>query len=233
MMPEPTPLRWPVPIRAVALDMDGLMVNTEDLYSIVGQTLLQRRGKQFTAELKTRMMGLPGPEAYGEMIRYSGITATAEQLADEADQIFARLLEERLEPMPGLEQFLALLEALQLPKAVATSSSRVFAENVLQGIAVADRLRFILTAEDVARGKPHPDIYVEAARRFGVTPPELLVLEDSYNGTQAAVQAGTLTVAVPSRHSRNHDFSQVHFVAQSLADPQLHFLVKHWSQATA
>ncbi len=215
------PVEWPEPIRAVAFDMDGLMVNTEELYTIVGDTLLRRRGRRFTAELKREMMGLPGPQAYRVMIDRSGIDATPEELAGEADAIFVGLLPTRLEPLPGLFGILSRLEARGIPRCVATSSSRGFAQRVLRGIGVWDRIQFLLTAEDVERGKPHPDIYLAAAEKFGVSPGQMMVLEDSQNGVRAALQSGALTIAVPGSESREHDFSDAHCIAQSLADPQV------------
>ena len=71
------------------------------------------------------------------------------------------------------------------------------------------------------QGKPHPEIYLLAARRFGVAPGELLVLEDSQNGCRAAVAAGAVAVAVPAGHSRRHDFTGAALVADTLADPRL------------
>jgi beta-phosphoglucomutase-like phosphatase (HAD superfamily) len=76
-----------------------------------------------------------------------------------------------------------------------------------------------LTAEDVSRGKPHPEIYQRAAERLGVAPAEMLVLEDSEAGTRAAAAAGAHIISVPHRHSRHHDFSVARGVAASLVDP--------------
>ncbi|RMF40033.1 MAG: HAD family phosphatase [Planctomycetota bacterium] len=217
--PTPEPGNWPAPIRAVAFDMDGLMVNTEELYSIVGDVLLRRRGKHFTPELKREMMGLPGPQAYQVMIERSGVDATPDELAAEADAIFHDLLPSRLEPLPGLYAILSRLESREIPCCVATSSSRRFATRVLRGIDVADRFQFLVTAEDVPRGKPYPDIYLAAAQKFGIPPQQMMVLEDSQNGVRAAAEAGALTIAVPGAESRDHDFSAAHCIARSLVDP--------------
>ena len=83
----------------------------------------------------------------------------------------------------------------------------------------------MITAEHVAQGKPHPDIYLGAASRLGVLPHELLVFEDSQHGSKAGMSAGACTVAVPGDHSRHHDFSGVHFVAESLADARIYQLL--------
>ncbi len=209
---------WPHPIRAVAFDMDGLMVNTEELYFEVGQTILRRRGREFTDRLRRGMMGLPGPQAFALMIEYEQLVDSVETLARESDEVFADMLPARLRPLTGLIELLNLLDAKRIPRCVATSSPLSFASVVLEGVDVLRRVDFVITAEHVARGKPHPDIYLSAAEKLGVAPHEVLVLEDSHHGSRAGIASGACTVAVPGDHSRDHDFDGVHFVANTLAD---------------
>ena len=122
----------------------------------------------------------------------------------------------------GLLDLLASLEGAAVPKAIATSSGPQFVGKVLGKFDLAARFQFVLTSDDIVDGKPHPEIYLTAARHFGLPPHDLLVLEDSYNGCQAAIRAGTFAVAVPSGHSRRHDFSAAALVIDSLADPRLY-----------
>jgi HAD superfamily hydrolase (TIGR01509 family) len=212
-------------IRAIAFDLDGLMFNTEELYIDVGTELLRRRGKEFTQELLDQMMGRQSHVALQIMIDTHSLTATVPELIAETDEIFPEILRTRLRPMPGLLDLLAALERHALPKCIATSSRRVFVDRVLSVFQLEPRFAFILAQEDITRGKPHPDIYLTAAQRHGVAPAEMLVLEDSQNGCRAALAAGAITVAVPGDHSRNHDFSDVALVANSLADERIYALL--------
>jgi HAD superfamily hydrolase (TIGR01509 family) len=212
-------------VQAVVFDLDGLMFNTEELYQEVGGELLRRRGHIFTGELLDQMMGRPSRVALQIMIDWHGLRDTTEQLADETDEIFAGILDTRLEMMPGLSDLLAALEQASLPKAIATSSRRRFLTNVLARFDLEPRFAFTLTAEDVINGKPDPEIYQTAARRFGLEPGQILVLEDSQNGCLAAAAAGTIAVAVPGGHSRRHDFSGATLIADSLADPRIYGLL--------
>ncbi len=212
-------------IRAVVFDMDGLMFNTEELYQEVGAELLARRGHRWSRELLDAMMGRPGPVSLQIMIDWHGLDATVEQLAAESREIFQRILPERLAPMPGLMELLEAIESLGLPKAVATSSGRDFVRQVLGQFDLEPRFCFLLTAEDVTEGKPHPEIYQKAARRLDVEPREMLVLEDSGHGCRAAVSAGAVAVAVPGPHSQHHDFSGARLVASGLDDPRLRELL--------
>jgi HAD superfamily hydrolase (TIGR01509 family) len=212
--------------KAVVFDLDGLMFNTEDLYQHVGGEILRRRGKQMTGELLDAMMGRPGSIAHQIMIDTHQLPDTVEQLARETDELFAMLLDARLKVMPGLLELLDELERAGLPKAIATSSGPDFVRQVLGRFRLAPRFDFILTCADIQRGKPHPEIYLLAASRFGLRPGELLVLEDSQNGCRSAVAAGAMTVAVPAGHSLRHDFAGAILVAEHLADPRLYALLR-------
>ena len=209
-------------LKAVVFDLDGLMFNTEELYQHVGGEVLRRRGKLFDAELLDAMMGRPGSVALQLMIDWHQLVDTVEQLATESDEVFAGILGERLETMPGLLQLLDALERAAVPKAIATSSRRAFVTDVLSRFDLEPRFSFILTAEDVVQGKPFPEIYQRAAARFGLEPRETLVLEDSENGCRAAAAAGAFTVAVPGGHSRRHNFEVASLVVDSLADQRIY-----------
>jgi HAD superfamily hydrolase (TIGR01509 family) len=210
------------PLSAVVFDLDGLMFNTEALYQQVGTELLARREKRFEAELLDRIMGRKSAVALQIMIDWHGLSDSVPLLAEESEQIFAEILDTQLQCMPGLEALLAALESAGVPKAIATSSSRRFVDNVLGRFDFAPRFQFILTSEDVVEGKPHPEVYQQAAAQFGLPPRQIMVLEDSENGCRAAVVAGTFAVAVPGGHSRTHDFSGVQFIADSLNDARIY-----------
>jgi HAD superfamily hydrolase (TIGR01509 family) len=214
---QPAPL-----IRAVVFDLDGLLFNTEELYQLVGTEVLRRRGKAFDVELLNAMMGRPPRIALQLMIDYHQLDATVEQLAAENEEVFVAILDQRLELMPGVSDLLAALEQAKLPKAIATSSGPAFVANVLGRFKLGPRFQFILTCDDITHGKPDPEIYLKAARRFELDPSEMLVLEDSQNGCRAAVAAGAFAVAVPAGHSRTHDFHGARLVIDTLADPRLY-----------
>ncbi|HVX14843.1 MAG TPA: HAD family phosphatase [Pirellulales bacterium] len=211
--------------RAAVFDLDGLLFNTEELYQDVGSELLRRRGHEFGAELLHAMMGRPGRVALQMMIDYHQLGDTVETLAQESAEIFPAILDERLEFMPGVPELLGALERAGIPKAVATSSGLRFTRDVLGRFDLEPRFQFLLTAEDVVDGKPHPEIYLKAAATFGFEPSQIVVFEDSQNGCRAAVAAGAAAVAVPGGHSRGHDFAGARLVADTLADPRIYTLL--------
>jgi beta-phosphoglucomutase-like phosphatase (HAD superfamily) len=93
---------------------------------------------------------------------------------------------------------------------------------ILGTVDWASSLAFILTGDDVVHGKPHPEMYLKAAAKMSIAPSRMLVLEDSGNGTAAAIAAGAVTVSVPSPHTIEQDFTGATLVAESLLDPRLH-----------
>ena len=209
-------------MRAVVFDMDGLMFNTEDIYTLVGRELLRRCGAVFSDELKKDMMGVPPQQSFEMMIARHRLAESCAELAAESNARSLSLVAEHIRPLPGLFDLLGRLEKAGTPKAIATSSARPLLDACLAPFDLHARFQFFLTAEDVVVGKPNPEVYLLAARRLGVPPAEMIVLEDSQNGCKAASSAGAFTVAVPGAHSRDHDFSTACAVISSLADPRLH-----------
>ncbi len=203
------------------------MFNTEDLYDIVGEKLLNRRGQSFTSGLKMEIMGLPGADAFAIMKDRCGLDDPVECLASESEEIFLDLLPSRIEMMPGLEHLLELIEASNLPKAVATSSHLPFAKRALGMFDLQPRFEFVLTAESVSRGKPDPEIYFTAASRLGVQPENMLVLEDSIHGSNAAIAAGATTIAVPSRRVDSTQFGSVYAVCERLDESTILDLIRN------
>ncbi|MCA9033301.1 MAG: HAD-IA family hydrolase [Planctomycetaceae bacterium] len=203
-------------IRAVVFDMDGIMFNTEDLFHLTGHELMRRRGKVATPELFHAMMGRRAHDAFTAMINMMQLTETIPELQEESEAIFDDLLSKHLDTMPGLHELLETIEQQDIPKGVATSSDRRYLERLLNQFDLLPRFDMTLTAEDVTQGKPHPEIYLTAASRLGVDPHEMLVLEDSENGTKAAAAAGAHIVSVPHDHSRHHDFSVAKAVVPQL-----------------
>ena len=208
-------------IRAVVFDLDGTMLNTEDIFEHAGQELMARRGLEMTNAIRHSMLGRRPTEAFTALKSLTGLPDAIEDLMAETKQIF-----QVLATMPGLFEILSLTDARRLPKAVATSSPRAYMHWLLQKLDLLSHFQFALTAEDVTHGKPHPEIYLKAAERLGVAPSEMLVLEDSETGTRAAALAGAVVVSVPNRHTSYGDFSMSHLTVDSLLDERLYALLQ-------
>ena len=216
-------------IRAVVFDLDGTMLNTEDIFEDAGQQLMQRRGLTMTREIRRSMLGRRPLEAFTALKQATGISDDIESLLQETKQIFQELARDRVQLMPGVEQLLQLIEELRLPRAVATSSPEKYMRWLMELVGLYSRFEFVLTAEDVVQGKPHPEIYLKAADRLQVDPAEMLVFEDSETGVAAAAAAGAQVVAVPNRHTDYGDFSPAHLRVNSLQDERLRVLLREYT----
>ncbi|QDU09309.1 HAD family hydrolase [Gimesia aquarii] len=210
-----------VPIQAVAFDLDGLMFNTEHVFFLSGDALLQRRGKKMTSEILHGMMGRRALEGFQHLSSHLNEPEDPHELWVESQEIFYSLLDQHLKPMQGLFELLDYLDELDIPKGVATSSPRQHLETLLTQFDLMHRFQITLTAEDVTHGKPHPEIYLTTAQKLGVGPERMLVLEDSETGTKSGVSAGAHVVSIPHEHSDYGDFSSAHYIASSLTDDKL------------
>ena len=210
---------------AVVFDMDGLMLNTEDVFDLAGDELLARRGLKMTDPIRHQMIGRRPHEAFTAMKELTGITDRIEDLMDETRELFAAHAATSLACMPGLINLLNRVERAGLPRAVATSSPRGYMEDLLSRFELLQRFQVTLTAEDVNQGKPHPEIYLTAADRLQIRPDQMLVLEDSETGAKAAAAAGARVVAVPNQHTAFGDFSMAALTVNSLEDERLLSLI--------
>lgn len=208
-------------IKAVVFDLDGLMFNTEEIFHGAGVELMRRRGKEMTPEFFSLIMGRRAEEGYPLLVEAAALADDPVELWRESHQLFIDMLDEHLAPMPGLFELLDHIERSGLPKGVATSSDRKYLQRILTRYEIFDRFHMTLTAEDVTQGKPHPEIYLKAAERLSIQPHEMMVLEDSHNGTKAAAAAGAHIISVPHRYSAHQDFSPARHVASSLIDPHV------------
>lgn len=206
-------------IQAVCFDLDGLMFNTEDVFYVSADMLLQRRGLRMSRGAMDAMLGRRPLESLTAFRDYMKLNEEPADLLAESRVIFHEMLKEHLQPMPGLFELLNLIEAKSLPKGVATSSPRDYLHDIFARFDLAPRFPIQLTAESVTHGKPHPEIYLKAAEHLGVRPENMLVLEDTETGTRAAAAAGAFIVSVPHEHTAGHDFSQSRYIAKGLDDP--------------
>jgi HAD superfamily hydrolase (TIGR01509 family) len=205
-----------MPVQAVILDLDGLMVDSEPLAKQAWRTLLARYGHTLDQEIIIAMLGLRLADSSLLVKERFGLPLSAPQIAAEEKRIFMGLLDGNLRPMPGLSDLLGAIDARGLPRAVATSSGRDGALIALRAVGVADGFSAIVTGDDVVHGKPAPDIYLAAAAELGRQPASCLALEDSPHGVSAAKAAGMHCVAVPNELTAEMDLRMADWVLPSL-----------------
>lgn len=185
------------PFAAVLFDMDGVIVDNTHFHYRIWREFAASRGY---APTEAEMLATNGRPARETIKLWLGAGLTEEQvlaLSHERETHSARTMEAvRFEPVGGVHAFLDALDAAGVPKALATGAMPVNARITLEGVGLGDRFGTMVTAADVRRGKPDPEIYLKAAAALGVSPRECVVFEDAVYGVQAAKGAGAKVVGI-------------------------------------
>jgi HAD superfamily hydrolase (TIGR01509 family) len=185
-------------IDAVVFDLDGVLVDSEHVWDEVREELARERGGRWHERAQADMMGMSSPEWSRYMHDVIGLTESPEEINDE---VVARLLARYAERVPlidgAVEAVLRLARSFRL--ALASSSNRRVIDAVLDAADLAASFEATVSSEEVASGKPAPDVFLEAARRLGVDPARCAAIEDSRNGIRAAHAAGMRIIAIPNR----------------------------------
>ena len=186
-------------IDAVVFDLDGVLLDSEQVWDDVREQLVRERGGTWTDTAQADMMGMSSLEWSRYMHESLGLRESPEELNAE---VVRRLLERYREHLPLLPGALEAVRRLaaEWPLALASSSNRPVIETFLDASDVRDLFSVTVSSEEVARGKPAPDVFLEAARRLGVAPDRCAAVEDSASGIRAAKAAGMKVVAIPNAH---------------------------------
>lgn len=185
-------------IRAVIFDLDGTLVDSEPNYYEAGRRLLARYGvHDFTWESHSRFIGISTRETLEALRAEYGIDAPLEELLAGKNELYLELVRASTEAFAGMREFVERLSGEGVPLAVASGSSQEAIDTALEVTGLAPYFTTTLSAEAVARGKPDPDVFLEAARLLGVDPAACAVVEDAAPGVLAAHAAGMRCVAVP------------------------------------
>ena len=180
--------------------MDGVLVDTEHLWDEVREALTDEWGGRYTPEAQEAMMGMSSLEWSRYLHETVGLREPPEVINDEVVRRMLERYETHLPVVPGAVEAVERLAASGLRLAVASSSNRVLIDAVLRRLQLTHWFEATVSSEEVARGKPAPDVYLEAARRLGVEPSACVAIEDSGSGIRAAHAAGMRVLAYPNRH---------------------------------
>jgi HAD superfamily hydrolase (TIGR01509 family) len=183
---------------AVIFDLDGVLLDSESIWNEAKRELVEARGGRWPPEAARTMMGMSSPEwtryLRDELGVDMALDAISEAVVDRLGEIYRR----HLPLLPGAPEAVRALAA-RWPLGLASSSNRPIIDLVLSIAGLSGAFAVTVSSEEVARGKPAPDVYLEAARRLGVAPDRCVAVEDSSNGLRSAAAAGTTVVALPNR----------------------------------
>jgi HAD superfamily hydrolase (TIGR01509 family) len=184
-------------IDAVIFDLDGVLLDTEELWDEVREDLARERGGRWSDRAQADMMGMSSTEWSRDMHDVVGLAEPPEEISRE---VVHRMLDRYAEQLPLIDGAIEAVErvAARWPLGLASSSNRELIDRALEVSGLARYFRATVSSEEVERGKPAPDVYLEAAQRLSVEPARCAAVEDSASGIRSAHAAGMRVVAIPN-----------------------------------
>jgi HAD superfamily hydrolase (TIGR01509 family) len=185
-------------IEAVVFDLDGVILDSEELWDEVREALARERGGRWHEGAQADMMGMSSREWSVYMHERIGLPEPPDEINREVVRRMLERYRQELPLIPGAVEAVQRLAA-RWPLGLASSSNRELIDAALEAAGIARYFRVTVSSEEVERGKPAPDVYLEAARRLGVAPDRCAAIEDSHNGIRSAKAAGMRVIAIPNR----------------------------------
>jgi HAD superfamily hydrolase (TIGR01509 family) len=186
-------------IDAVIFDLDGVILDSEELWDEVREGLARERGGGWSDQAQADMMGMSSTEWSRYMHDVLGLSEPPEQLNLLVVERMQGRYRERLPVIDGAVEAVRRIGA-RWPLGLASSSNRPLIDAALSGMGIGELFRATVSSEEVERGKPAPDVYLETAHRLGVEPAKAVAIEDSGSGIGSARDAGMRVVAIPNPH---------------------------------
>jgi len=207
-------------IKAAIFDMDGLMIDSEPLQSKSIEKILKEYGVEpdYDELGLVQIIGMTAKENWKILKDKHNISEDLDTLVEKKQHAYFEILKDNLVPMPGLLGLLKLLKQKKLKLGIASSSRLEHIETVLKGLGVRNYFDIIISGESLENSKPHPEIYLTAARELDVDPEDAIALEDAHLGVLSASGAGMKVIAVPNSSTVKQDFSKATLKVSSLED---------------
>ena len=183
-------------LAAVIFDLDGVLIDSEPVWEQVRRGFVQERRGRWPADAQTRLLGMSTAEWARYLSADLGVGLSADEVADMVIDRMAARYADSLPLIPGADDALRRLSA-KWPLALASSSPRTLIDSVLAAAGWAELFDATVSTDEVSRGKPAPDVYLEAAGRLGRIASACVAVEDSSNGLRSAAAAGVLVIAIP------------------------------------
>ena len=206
-------------IQAVVFDLDGVLIQSEEVWDAVREAYVRERGGRYDEEIQRAMMGMSSTEWSRYLHDAAGIPDAPEEINAEVVRRMLSAYEAELPLIDGAQDAVRRLAA-EFTLAVASSSNRPLIDAVLRAAELEPYFDATVSSEEVAHGKPAPDVYLEAARRLEVEPTHCAAVEDSHGGIRSAKAAGMRVIAIPnpSYPPDEESLAQADVALDSLAD---------------
>lgn len=206
-------------MKAVIFDMDGVIIDSEPIHFEVDKQTFKDLGYNVSVEELGKYVGTTNEYMLTEIKKKYNINKSIEEIISyKVEMTKRKVMESNLEPIEGIKELLSELKNKDIPTAIASSSPRDFIDVVVSKFKLKNYFKFIVSGEEVKRGKPAPDIYFETAKKLGINPRDCIVIEDSKNGVLAAKTAGMKCIGFQNANSGNQDLSKADIIVNSIKD---------------
>lgn len=186
---------------AAIFDWDGVIVDSSRAHELSWEQLARAEGRTLPADHFKRSFGMRNEQIFPDILRWTTEPAEIKRLALLKEKFYRDIIRQNgIAPIPGVMEFLEKLRAASVPCAIGSSTPRENIDCVMEIIGLRDRFKVIVAGEDVARGKPDPEVFLLAAQRLGATPDSCVVFEDAHVGIEAARAAGMKVIGVATTH---------------------------------
>lgn len=212
-------------LKAVIMDFDGVIIDTEEVwYYIFADWFLKNKGYELKAQEFLSCVGSSPEDLFHTLEEKEDIVVNREQFAKDTTSLFVEQ-SSMLLPKEGVAEFIEAVKNRGLKLALATSAARVKPVNHLTRLGLIDKFDVLVTAEDVKRIKPYPDLFIKAAEKLNAQPAQTLVIEDSLNGLTAGLHADMRVLVVPNPVTKHSQFKGFYRLANSLAEVNIEELL--------
>ena len=206
-------------MKAVIFDMDGVIIDSEPIHFEVDMQTMKDLGCNISVEELEKYVGTTNEYMLTDIKKNYNISTSIEEIISyKVEMTKSKIIQSDLEPIEGIKELLSRLKNKNIPAAIASSSPRDFIDIVISKFKLQDYFKYIVSGEEVANGKPAPDVYIETAKKLGLSPKDCTVIEDSKNGVLAAKTAGMKCIGFQNSNSGNQDLSKADAIVKSITE---------------
>jgi len=211
-------------MKVVIFDMNGVIINDERIHQESWRVYCQKHGFHITEEdFKHKVFGKTEKDTFSYLYNREVTPNELEQFSNERVDTAIEIFKPQIKMTDGLHNLLEKLEENNIPTAVATSARKRYFNFIMDELHIRDYFHVVLTAEDIIKGKPDPEIYLKTADKLHVKPEECIVFEDALSGIEAAKAAGMKVVGIATTHSKD-ELSLANKVVEDFKEVNLSFL---------
>ena len=206
-------------MKAVIFDMDGVIIDSEPIHFETDMETMKYLGCNISIEELEKYVGTTNEYMIADIKKNYNIKKSVEEIINyKVEMVKNKVIQSDLEPIEGIRELLIYLKKKNIPAAIASSSPKDFINVVVSKFKLQEYFKYIVSGEEVESGKPAPDVYIETAKKLGISPKECIVVEDSKNGVIAAKAAGMKCIGFQNINSGNQDLSKADIIVNSIGE---------------